>query len=148
MPFLLVLSFNYTLVSFSPSKNAFINTELVPVLALGIIIMGLASKRAVHITTPFILERAWQGRVLLFSRQVLRISLSMHNSNWIRLSFCSLECFFLKHQTLISTLYGHLQWCGLDYWGIYIIAITNEKLIVNKISQRDEKEKSRKQNCF
>lgn len=47
--------------------------------------------------------------------------------------------FSLKHQTLISTLYGHLQRCGLDYQGIYIIAIINEKLIVNKISQRDEK---------
>lgn len=58
LQFLLVGYFNYTLVSFSPSKNFYINTELVPVLALGIIIMGLASKKAVHITTPFILERA------------------------------------------------------------------------------------------
>lgn len=41
-----------------PSKNACINAELVPILALGIIIMELALKKAVHITTPFILEKA------------------------------------------------------------------------------------------
>lgn len=48
----------YILVSVSLSKNSCINTELVPVLAVGIITTGLASKKAVHITTPFIPERA------------------------------------------------------------------------------------------
>lgn len=122
LQFLLVPSLNYTLVSFSSSNNSFINTEPVSVLAAGIIIMGLVSRRAVHITIRFILERAWQGRVLLSSRQVLCISLTMYNSNRIKdFLLLLIEMFSLKHQTLISTLYGHLQWCGLDYWEIYII---------------------------
>lgn len=37
---------------------------------------------------------------------------------------------------------------GLDYWEIYTISFINEKLVVNQVHQREEEEKSEKQNCF